>query len=273
MKHKPMVNHQIFPSATDSAINIFTNAEHYCYVPVTPSGFLNIFFCGSGAQPSGATAFLEASQERHHTIGLMYPNSPYPDQPNCNNVPNPKDTYLDLFCQEVFSGENLTPLTSIDPPNSIHNRITKLLQYLIVQFPTEGWEQFIEEDEIMWTKIIVSGHSQGGDHAAFIGKYFPVWKIICLSSPREICKYITTWGTLPIEKYYFFTHLTDNFTKQDQTIRNMGITGAFVDTNIITDPAFWGQYLVSSILNPSPNDHKCTINDMRLKPVWEYLLN
>src|SRR2546425_9573289 len=55
---------------------------------------------------------------------------------------------------------------NVSVANSIDNRLTKLLQYLTLQYPDEGWDRFLLRDKPKWSQIAVSGHSQGGGNAA-----------------------------------------------------------------------------------------------------------
>jgi len=46
--------------------------------------------------------------------------------------------------------------------------MNKLLQYLVTEYPDEGWEPFYYAGEPAWNKVTLSGHSQGGGFAAYI---------------------------------------------------------------------------------------------------------
>jgi len=73
---------------------------------------------------------------------------------------------------EILDGTDRTPLVDVDRTNSIENRLITALQHLHNLAPTEGWAQFLDTGSaIRWDRIIVSGHSQGGGHAAIISRY------------------------------------------------------------------------------------------------------
>ena len=73
---------------------------------------------------------------------------------------------------------------------SIVDRTAKALRYLAAGGPSGGWASFLtsivpEADpasSIAWSKIMVAGRSQGGGHAAAIGKLFSVARVVQLSS-------------------------------------------------------------------------------------------
>src|SRR5207245_975490 len=65
------------------------------------------------------------------------------------------------------------------------NRLTKLLQYLALQYPDEGWDRFLLRDKPKWSQIAVSGHSQGGGNAAMIAKIRLVARVVLFSSVTD----------------------------------------------------------------------------------------
>lgn len=56
---------------------------------------------------------------------------------------------------------------------------------------TGGWDAFLDAsatapaDRIRWSKIVAAGHSQGGGHAALVGRTFAVDRVVLLSSPCD----------------------------------------------------------------------------------------
>ena len=73
---------------------------------------------------------------------------------------------------------------------SIAGRTALALRWLVASDAAHDWSQYLTsaapsappETQIEWTKVVVAGHSQGGGHAAAIGKLFPVVRVIQLSS-------------------------------------------------------------------------------------------
>lgn len=265
---------KVKPSQTDSRITTF-NDDIYCYAPTNPKGKLLIALPGSGAKPSGMTAFMEVAEgEGYHVIGLPYPNTR--GNADCKAVPKPTENYLDNFCREVLFGENLSPLTSVDVINCIESRVSNTLGYLASFFKSEGWEQYFFGAQIIYSKLTSIGHSQGGSHALKWAEHRKLQRAIGLSSPREVCPaYKSSWGKFetPLEDCFFFTHLEDNFKAQDELIQRMGIKEMFIETNINTNQEIWGNYLVTSIpVKDSKTAHACTMTDVAFVDVWKYLL-
>lgn len=78
---------------------------------------------------------------------------------------------------------------SIERPESIENRLIKVLQYLQQKRSRENWAQFLNEDgSIKWELIAVAGQSQGGGHAALIGIKHRVARVMCFGAPKDYSK-------------------------------------------------------------------------------------
>lgn len=95
---------------------------------------------------------------------------------------------------------------SVDAPNSISGRLIALIDYLAVADPS--WNRFLIDDptsqyvathrgpvRLDHRKLILTGHSQGGGHAALWGMRTPVDRIVMLSSPDDTGLFGTaSWG-------------------------------------------------------------------------------
>jgi hypothetical protein len=74
------------------------------------------------------------------------------------------------------------------------NRLTKLLTYLQAQHPEENWRQYLggQGGGPDWSRIVISGFSQGAGMAAFIAKREPVPRVVCFSGPSDLVGQTTT---------------------------------------------------------------------------------
>jgi hypothetical protein len=69
-------------------------------------------------------------------------------------------------------------------------RLVLLLRWLDANDSSHGWSAFLEPasaskpaaEQVVWSKVVTVGHSQGGGHAAMMGKIFPISRVIQLSS-------------------------------------------------------------------------------------------
>jgi hypothetical protein len=80
-------------------------------------------------------------------------------------------------------------LANMREDEGIIARIDQALRTLVTVRPQAGWDTFIGKatataaaDRIAWQRIIASGHSQGGGHAAYLGKLFPLIRVVQFSS-------------------------------------------------------------------------------------------
>jgi hypothetical protein len=206
--------HWIDPQATDASIDDWLE-PHIAIPPVSPQqGRLFVFLPGSFGQPRHQLLILEqAAISGYHAIGLRYPN-----RWTINNLCEPTDdpACFEQTRSEILTGADRTPLIAITPANSIYNRLTKLLTYLDTTFPNEGWGQFLDSTgEPRWSLISVGGHSQGGGHAALLGKQVALARVCIFSAPadsllikrqRVIAPWLSQAGATPSSAYYGLVH-------------------------------------------------------------------
>ncbi len=182
----PLVEHIVAPQATDPAIDRFLD-NHLAWLDTTAQSNNNllVFLPGTGLTPAAYQLVQqEAARVGYRVIGLMYPNTPGLAK-LCPSDPDPAACYENAR-REIIDGIDRSPLVDVNGANSIDNRLTKLLQYLAVQFPDEGWERFlIAGREPKWSQIAVSGHSQGGGHAAMIAKIRLVARVVMFSAVTD----------------------------------------------------------------------------------------
>jgi hypothetical protein len=288
----------VAPQLTDPQID--RNLQnHYVAVNrgVTAKNQLFLFFPGSGAVPFN---YLEISNTAadlgFHTIGLNYPN----DEP-VNTLCGSTNSDLDCYAKvrlEIKDGVDRTNLVQVNRPNSIENRLIKLLIYLRQQRPNENWGQFLINDStVNWTKIVVAGHSQGGGHAGIIARFHPVLRAIKLAAQdfnfvanapaNWIARPETTPNASTPDKFWGFSHQRDemvNFTilsTRVWTAFQMPQFGPTVNVDG-TSPPYNNTHSLTSNINCEVF-HGCVAGDARLvrdpngvpvyKPVWQYLMS
>jgi pimeloyl-ACP methyl ester carboxylesterase len=119
--------------------------------------------------------------------------------------------------QEVITGQDTSALVSVGPVDSIVNRLAKLLIALNQQYPSEGWDQYLNNQLLPdWSKINLAGHSQGGGHAGLMARMYNLNRAAYFSSPadwRNFANQPATWMSMPsitpVSRQYGFTHLSD----------------------------------------------------------------
>ncbi len=242
------VERQVTPSTTDAAIN--TADEPHVAINPSPSvaaaGRLFVFLPGTGAVPTQYRMILRVGAARgYHAIGLNYPN------PTAVGVLCAADTDAECFWnvrREVISGTNTSPLLDVSTANSIVNRVQKLVAYLDRQFPTEGWGQYLTGGAIDWSKVVISGHSQGGGHAGVLTKLYAMSRACFFSSPadwRQVTNAPATWtfraNVTGASQQFGFTHVQDQLVPYTQLrdiwqAMGLGAFGAPVNADVRLPP-------------------------------------
>ena len=223
----------IDPTETDPGIDLINDNLHYALFNAVENGRgeLLLFLGGTLSRSSGTSIFSEfVASKGFHVINLAYPNlTPVRD---CADQTD-QDCAL-KYRREVFQGIEGSELVSVNTNNSIENRIEKLLLHLIQVDPQGGWEQYLTDGEISWNKILVSGHSQGAGHAAFIANQRSVKRALMFAGPNDWSDFYqkpANWlaapGQTSSSNQYAFLHLRDEATSFDiqiQCLLNMGLS-------------------------------------------------
>ena len=182
-------------------------------VPGTLRAPLVLFLPGTGAIPSQYQYLARTiAGWGMPVISLTYPN-PLVVNTVCAVT-------LDLSCYEqvrteIFTGESRSSLVSVGRADSIEFRLLRLLQLLQRQTPNAGWSQFFEGDRVLWHRIVVSGHSQGGGHAGFIAKKVRTSRSVMFAGLdyNELQRRVAPWmeqpGATPAAAFFALGHERD----------------------------------------------------------------
>jgi hypothetical protein len=132
------------PSDTDPAINL-ANSLHVALIGdcAKQRGRLYLFLPGTEGVPSANVPLLPlAALNCLHAISLSYPNETAVIS-DCRREPAEPDCYA-AWRLEKIDGVDRSDKIHVTPPNSIKNRLFKLLQYLAAHHPTDGWDLYLE---------------------------------------------------------------------------------------------------------------------------------
>ena len=227
------------------------------HVAAAPNGArvnrLFVHLVGTGGKPPSTVLVLrEAATQGLHAIGLAYPNVPSVDS-LCSSS-------SDAACHEkvrleIIDGTDRTPLVAVDRANSIENRLATALTYLARQYPAEGWGQYLSNGVPAWGSVAISGHSQGGGHAAIMARDRVMARVCMFGSPGDRSNafnapaaWLTAPHATPTERYYGFTHQQDS---QANTLRNWAALGM---------ASLGAPVNVDSVGPPYVNSHQLTTN-------------
>ncbi|MEI8290128.1 MAG: hypothetical protein WCH99_11705 [Verrucomicrobiota bacterium] len=287
------------PSATDPAITQFNNSHYSVVDPAnTNQGRLMLFLPGTSATPALYRAFAtNAASLGFHALGLMYPNGDAINSLCAQFAP------LDAAAAgnarlEVIDGTDRVSFLTVDRTSCIENRLLKALQYLQANYPTRGWGQFYSNNVVLWSKLIVCGHSQGGGMAAMLAKTRNVNRCIVFTdmdwwvAGNRPYNWMSAASQTPADRCYLFAHERDQFLdfgEMQTSAAALDVTryGAYVREESSASPAFNNRHFLSTNLEPSTNQptsyHGCPVVDAAtplqadgatpvFKPVWDYLL-
>jgi dienelactone hydrolase len=179
-----LVKYTVTPESTDSSIRRFNDPHYVVFERTTTSAApLLVFMPGTGGLPERTSAFADlAARLGYRVIGLEYTDTPAVAQ-LCPRNRDPKCS--EKFRQKRIYGDDVTDVIDDRPSESVVNRLAKLLAALQRAHPTEGWADYLENGQPRWSKIAVSGLSQGAGMAAYIAQKTRVVRVILFSSPWD----------------------------------------------------------------------------------------
>ena len=208
---------KIKPSATDERITEGDVEHLIMYDASNKQEKLFLFLPGTNGIPERGPKklFKTAIDQGYRVINLSYLNSLAVAR-ICRGDTLEKDSKCteNFREQRVFGNQNTT-LIPDQPQDAIVSRFTALLKYLIMFDPEGNWDVYLDNGIPKWSKITVSGQSQGGGMAAFIAKRVLVDKIITFSGGWDYAAkgIIADWysykSVTPLEKWYGFYHVKE----------------------------------------------------------------
>ena len=257
------------------------------------NGKLLVFMPGTRNVPASWQHLgSEAARLGYYVIGLMYQNE-VEVIGVCTGSPH-RDCSGNMRW-EILDGTDRSTFVNVTPANSIDNRLTKLLVYLDRQFPGEEWSRFLNHGEPKWSRIVISGQSQGAGEAALIGKLRHVSRVVMFSGPPDarVPEEADAWvsiGETPAAKYFALFHDHDRLVagiRANLTAFDMERFGAPVQAEL-GEPPYSGTHILFTDLKPTlgydaPNaPHQSTAKDNNtpigpddvplLRDAWRYLL-
>jgi hypothetical protein len=287
------------PSASEPGIDTFLD-PHCVWVNSSQKNDprLWVFLPSAAAKPADFKLIArEVARLGYHVINLMYPNRDTIVK-ICNPLPDRENCYEDIRLQTLDGASPPRPqypgqTTQVNLANSVNNRLDKLLQYLAVNYPDEGWKDFEKQGAPEWSRITIAGHSQGGGNAALIGKLHHVARVVMISSPPDGCvdtaclpaRWVAN-GATPSSHYYGLAHQKENSLlraeRANWSALGLDAFGAPV-TPEISAPPYGCTHMLLTNVTPTgtlPRYHYATAADFatpllngtpELAAAWRYL--
>jgi hypothetical protein len=267
---------RIDPQQTDAAIAQVHGPHVAVYDPQVPSVHrLFVFFTGTGARAETSLAIDSAfASWGYHAIGLDYENSVLAVA--CAHSQD--SACFDHYRETIVTGAPGSEKISVDPANSILNRLQKLLVYLVKTDPDGGWDEFVAGGQPVWSRIVVAGHSQGSGHAAYIGKMFQVDKVLMFSGPQDYLDDLdepAPWqsrpSATPPSRFFAFLNENDPFNVHHQIANCAALMGVAKPGTLMVEPgqAIHGDYQIL-INSETEHPHGSTLLP-EFENVWKYM--
>ena len=190
------------PAATGlSASGANADAEQYALRPASnPRANLLIFLNGSGGSPRTAVAtptnnfYTVARDAGLHVLAVSY-RSDEAVGALCATAPMRDACFLatrTTILTGRFQQGAAMALSNIAEHEGVYARVLAALVTLHREDPAGGWGAFFDaaqvaapEQAIRWPLVLASGHSQGGGHAALLGRRHALERVIALASPCD----------------------------------------------------------------------------------------
>lgn len=205
---------EVRPSATNSAITQWDSTHVVYYNPKITNNKLLLWMTGTGGTGKHIPRafFNTALEQGYRIIALSFISRPA-IAAICkgDNLKDNIDCAADFRRRRIY-GDNDYSMIPDEPHDAIIPRFVKLLQYLSKTDPEANWQQYLKKgmDEPRWSKIALSGQSQGGGMSQFIGQYEKVARIISFSGgwdysnseKKEIANWYYRDNVTPLERCY-----------------------------------------------------------------------
>jgi len=198
---------EIRPSATDTTIRNCGQALHLVvYNKSAKQGKLLLFMTGTGgiANKGPKDFFHTVVEQGYRLISISFIDTPAVAQV-CHGDTIVKDSNCaDEFRMRRMYGKDLDFNHINDGPHdAIVYRFVKLLQYLIKTDKDGNWGKYLDDNgNPKWSEIAVSGQSQGGGMAQYLGKHEMVYRVISFSGGWDFS------GKDRIAHWYFSSNIT-----------------------------------------------------------------
>jgi hypothetical protein len=224
-------------------------------------GQVLLFLTGTGGKPPGPVDYLRTAVARGYRVVSLS----YDDTPAVAQVCYGAQLQQDPDCAAHFREERIygdaagAPIVTA-PQDAILSRFVKLLEYLASTDPQGGWDAYLAEGTPVWSRIALSGQSQGGGMAEFIAQRVAVARVIVFSggwdhsAPGEIARWYFAKPATSAQRWFAtYNRAEPNASVLPQTYAALGIPAS--QTFALDKPPVGGELAhVDGIRNPAYRD-------------------
>ena len=286
---EPLVVRLVAASATDPAIDDVIGVHHVAIGPAGQRiGRLLLFLPGTTATPQQYATLIErAATLGHHAIGLAYVNE-VPVNALCAGMG--ASGCHEQVRREILFGTDESDLVDVDADNGVFHRLERLLAHLETLAPDEGWSRYRDANAaVRWNRVLVSGHSQGAGHAAFISRLYRVARAVLFSGTEPAPWTQAGDFATPGADFFGFAHrLEPIYAPIQASWDNIGIPGDPTSVDGVSAP-YGGSHQLETAREDCTGDpesngfhHNCHCVDgwmplpqpdgtPAFQPVWDHL--
>lgn len=267
----PMV-HAIPPSRADSAVRDFDQPSYAFVNPLAQGSTpLVVYLPGTGASPSPTSVMgTFASRLGYRVLVLEYNNEPSISMV-CPDDPDPRCS--ERFREMRTTGEGAFEAQHNPRAESIEARLRAALAFLDRQYPTEAWGQYLVDGEPNWSRMVLSGLSQGAGMAAYIAHRHVVHRVVLFSSPWDVTgvdKHPAPWLSEPSQ-----TPASRWFAEYHENEKTARLISNAYQALGIPQKNIWVFRLDLPASAARQNDanpfHSITTRDRRYEPQWRLM--
>ena len=216
----PALVRSVLPSTTDATITRFNDPHYVALDPVhdRADAPLVLFMAGTGGKPREMVFFPALLRAGHRVISIAY-NTGEAIQQVC--PVNPDADCAAKTRQKRLYGANTIDVIDDEPQDAIVPRLVRLLKYLDREYPGEKWGRYLAGDTVNWSRVIVSGQSQGAGMAAYLAQEHAVARAVLFSSPWDsyggkggrpptLASWLSRPSETPMSRWYAGYHGKEN---------------------------------------------------------------
>lgn len=268
---------EVKPSVTDARIKAYDLPHVVFYDPKIKNNKVLLWLFGtSGTTDSMPFKFLKTAVDQGYRVVVLS----YITEPAVAGVCIGKTLASDRGCPLEYRrkrayGDNNFSLIPDEPQDAIISRFVKLLAYLAKTDAAGQWAQYLDAQQAKpnWSKIAVSGQSQGGGMAEFIGQNENIFRVISFSGGWDYSdqknKKIADWyhnkNATPMANWYA------TYNVKEKTAQS--ISQICVALNIPADHVFALDKPLANANSGSDNPyHGDGVHNPAYKQVWLTML-
>ena len=226
----PTPTHDLAPNINDPAIVDTTpqsRGNNFIWLDPNPDRRVGrlLVFLPTGGPTNIPSEFRmlgrEAASLGYHAIFLAYRNeAPVAAAPpaGCGPFEEAKDAPEECAIKirtEILKGVDRSTLVSVNPANSIENRLDRVLEHLVAVYDDENWSQFLGGDgKLDWSRTVLVGSSLGAGQAVLIAEEHEVYRVGLLHGWTDARHGWVHPGATTSDKFFSLIHARDAFFRR-----------------------------------------------------------